>query len=142
MSSVNEILQSDEPDTTDAPMSAEELEEFRRIRRDPNLVPAQRVNPVHESFGNHQLRLLGPFLGLKDPPLPEELEGLLERHPVRQARLGNALYATVLELLARYSFLCGKSWDGVAMQAAQLSNQEIDSNSKSVAPVTLVEFFG
>lgn len=110
---------SDGADVIAEVMDNDELEFVRRIRREPEYHPVACVDPVHEAFDGHQLKLLGPFLGLTDPPNVRELAAIVAVHPFRLARPGQGCFREMLEALARFCFLKGKEWDFVSIKISR-----------------------
>ncbi|MEM7475957.1 MAG: hypothetical protein AAF483_13270 [Planctomycetota bacterium] len=68
------------------------------------------VDSVHQRFNDNQLRMLSPILGLVSAPGPQELEHLIETHPMATCRPGGCAFYVLIDLVERFCELRSAEW--------------------------------
>lgn len=118
--SFDEVEADDDEEIIGEEMTADELEEVRRLRRNPKFVPPPAVDPIHERFGDDQLSVLAPFLNRSTAPSLSELDAIMSEHPMRSCRPGCPRHEAAMTTLARFWQMKGNTWNTLAVGASNL----------------------
>jgi len=105
------LVTKPDDEVVDEPLSADDLGELRRARKNLGYLPTSTIDPVHECFSDKQLLWLGPFLKSREAPDPESLDDILSNHPVRLARPGQGCERFALEALIQLCDKMGSAWN-------------------------------